>query len=50
MMTEEEAKAVIRDDPEGNIRKRLEAIEVAEAVLGEGCTMESVWRWAENDG
>ena len=49
-MTEAEAKRVIREDPEGNIIRRLEAIEVAEAVLGEDCTMESVWRWAENDG
>lgn len=46
-MTEAEARRVIREDPEGSIVKRLEAIEVAEAVLGEDCTMESVWRWAE---
>ena len=49
-MTEAEAKEVIRNDPHGNIAKRIEAIEVAERVLGENCTMESVWRWAENDG
>lgn len=49
-MTEAEAKAVIRDDPEGNIAKRIEAIEVAKAVLGEGCTMADIWEWVENDG
>ena len=47
-MTEEEAKQVILNDPYGNIIKRLEAIAVARSVLGEDCTMEDIWRWAEN--
>lgn len=46
-MTEQEAKIIIRHDPYGNIKKRLEAIEVAKAVLGEECTMRDIWRWAE---
>ena len=46
-MSEEEAKAVIRDDPNGNIIKRLTAIAVAQSVLGEDCTMADIWEWAE---
>lgn len=46
-MTEEEAKKIIRDDPDGNIRKRIEALQVAVAVFGDDCTMVDVWRWAE---
>ena len=46
-MTDEEAKRIILDDPAGNIIKRMEAIAVARSVLGENCTMEEVWRWAE---
>ena len=46
-MTEEEAKRIILDDPEGNIVKRMEAIAVAMYFLGEDCTMADVWRWAE---
>lgn len=52
-MTEEEAKEVIRDDPKGDILRRLEALDVAESVLGIGCTMGEILRWAEgerNDG
>jgi len=48
-MSEEEAKAVIRDDPNGNIIKRLTAIAVAKKVLGENCTMKEIWRWAEGN-
>ena len=48
-MSEEEAKAVIRDDPNGNIIKRLTAIAVAQSVLGENCTMKEIWRWAEGN-
>ena len=48
-MSEEEAKAVIRDDPNGNIIKRLTAIAVAKKVLGENCTMKEIWKWAESD-
>lgn len=49
-MTTEEAKRIILDDPEGNIVKRMEAIAVARSVLGEDCTMEEIWRWAERGG
>jgi len=48
-MTEEEAKQVILNDPYGNIIKRLEAIAVARSILGEDCTMEEIWRWAEGN-
>lgn len=47
-MTAEEAKRIILDDPDGNIIKRMEAIAVARYFLGEDCTMEEVWRWAES--
>lgn len=46
-VTEEEAKRIILDDPEGNIVKRMEAIAVARFFLGENCTMKEVWKWAE---
>ena len=46
-MTEEEAKRIIRDDPNGDVIKRLEAIDVAESVLGDDYTMEDIWKWAE---
>ena len=47
-MTEEEAKRIILDDPEGNIIKRMEAIVIARRVLGEDCTMKQIWEWAES--
>ena len=47
-MTEEEAKRIILEDPHGNIVKRMEAIAVARSILGEDCTMEEVWHWAED--
>lgn len=46
-MTAEEAKRIILDDPDGNIIKRMEAIAVARYYLGDDCTMEDIWRWAE---
>lgn len=46
-MTEEEAKRIILEDPDGNIIKRMEAIAVARYYLGEDCTMEEIWKWAE---
>ena len=49
-MTEEEAKKIIRDDPLGNIVKRMEAIAVAQSVLGERCTVKEIWKWAEGGG
>lgn len=48
-MSEEEAKRIILEDPHGNIIKRMEAIAVARSVLGEDCTMEEIWRWAEGN-
>lgn len=49
-MTDEEAKRIILEDPDGNIVKRMEAIAVARYYLGENCTMEEIWRWAEGNG
>lgn len=46
-MTEEEAKRIILEDPDGNIIKRMEAIAVARYYLGEDCTMEEIWKWEE---
>jgi 2-iminoacetate synthase ThiH len=46
-MTTEEAKDIITNDPSGDIVKRMEAIAVARSVLGEDCTMEEIWKWAE---
>lgn len=46
-MTEQEAKEIIKNEPYTNVRKHLEAIQVAIKVLGEDCTMADVWKWAE---
>ena len=46
-VTEEEAKAIIREDPKGDVIQRLTAIAVAEQVLGDTCTMEEIWKWAD---
>lgn len=48
-MSEEEAKRIIREDPAGNIWKRIEAIFIAERALGEDCTVSDILRWAEED-
>lgn len=48
-MPEEEAKKVIREDPGGNIRKRIEAIFTAVKILGEGCTAADIMKWAEEE-
>ena len=46
-MTEQEAKAILHSyGPPVNIRKHIEAIEVATSILGEDATMEEIWRWA----
>ena len=47
VMSEEEAKRIILEDPHGNIIQRMEAIAVAKEVLGEDCTMKEIWEWAE---
>ena len=46
-MNREEARAVIRDDPEGNVMRRLEALEVAKKDLGEKYTAGDLFKWAE---
>ena len=46
-MTEFEAKEIIRNDPKGNIAQRMEALAIAEKVLGENYTIEQLWQWAE---
>ena len=48
-MTEQEAKAVIREDPKGDVIKRLEAIAVARSVLGDNCTMSDIWKWCDEE-
>lgn len=49
IMSEQEAKDVILNDPNGNILNRMMAIAVARSILGENCTMEEIWRWAEGN-
>ena len=46
-MSEEEAKAVLRSAPDGNIWKRLEAILTAREILGKGCTATEIKAWAK---
>ncbi len=45
-MTEEEAKRIIRYEY-ANTKNRLEALEVAIAVLGKNCTMSDIQEWAK---
>lgn len=47
-MTEEEAKVVIRNFLSGtsNVVNYLEALNVAEGVLGEDCTLIDIDKWA----
>ena len=46
-MTDPEAKAIISSyGAPANIAQHIEAINVALEVLGEGATMEDVWKWA----
>ena len=47
-MTEREAKEIIRADPNGNIKQRMEALEVAEEILGKDYTMTEFWRWVDD--
>ena len=47
-MTEREAKEIIRADPQGNIKQRMEALEVAEQILGKDYTMAQFWRWVDD--
>ena len=48
VMSEEEAKRIIVNDPQGDVIQRLTALAVAESVLGESCTMKDIWHWAES--
>ena len=48
-MSEEEARKIIREDPDGNISKRIEALLTAIRILGEECTITDIMRWAEED-
>lgn len=46
-MNELEAKTILSSyGPPANIRKHIEAIEVATKILGEDATMTEIWRWA----
>lgn len=46
-MNEEQAREIIKKDPGGNIKNRLDAKDVALEVLGEDCTMEEFWAWVD---
>lgn len=46
-MSEEEARAVLRSAPDGNIYIRLEALLTARDVLGKDCTSEQIKAWAK---
>ena len=46
-MTVEEAKKIIREDPDGNIWKRMEAICIAEKELGPDFGTADLYKWAE---
>ena len=48
-MTEQEAKEIIKNEPYTNVRKHLEAIQVAVKALGDDCTMAEIWKWAEGN-
>ena len=49
-MTEDEAREIIRHEAYTNVRKHIEAIEVAIRVLGDDATMADIWRWADGSG
>ena len=49
-MTEQEAKRILSEyGAPANIAEHIEAIQVALRVLGEGATMEDVWKWASTE-
>lgn len=45
-MEAQEAKDIINNDPDGNITKRIEAINVALDILGQKATMREIYAWA----
>lgn len=47
IMSAERAKDIIRNDPKGDILQRLTALAIAEQELGEDCTIEDIWKWAD---
>lgn len=44
-----EAKKIIREDPHGNIMRRMEALEVAKQYLPENYTAGDLYKWAEDE-
>ena len=48
-MTVREAKRILREDPKGDIMKRIEAIMIAEKDLGENYATADLYKWAEDD-
>ena len=48
-MTEQKAKEVIRTPGYPNVMEVLEALEVAESILGPDIKMTDVYKWAEGD-
>ena len=46
-MTEDEARAVIRTPGYPNVRKVLEAFDVAYRILGQDATLKEIYKWAE---
>lgn len=49
-MNVQRAKEIIRNDtPSGNVFERIEALKVAQSILGDDATMGDIWRWAEHD-
>lgn len=49
IMTEQEAKQILREDPKGDTIKRLEAMEKAIEILGENCKMTEFWKWLDEE-
>lgn len=47
-MTAAEARAILRQYGYPNVRKHLEAIDVALSELGPEATMQDIWKWAED--
>lgn len=46
-MTEQEAKRIIRTPGYPNVMEALDALEVAESILGPDIKMTEVYKWAE---
>lgn len=48
-MTVQDAKKIIREDPRGDIMRRMEALEVAKQYLPENYTAGDLYKWAEDE-